>query len=307
MAGFSSVAAANPYSWFREARTAQQIATAGPDNRYIGFPYPKFMNAIMDVDQGAALLMTSAAEARRLKVPEEKWVYLHGCGDASDHWFISERVDYHSSPAIRAVGERALSMAGVGIGDIAHIDLYSCFPSAVEIGRDMLGIAQDDPRPLTVTGGLPYFGGPGNNYVGHSIAAMVEKLRADRGSLGLVTANGWYVTKHAAGVYSSAPPEREWRRADPKIDQRAIDAQPHPPFTTMPGGDATVETYTVVFDHDGAPELGIVVGRTPDGARFLANTPSDRRTLESMTKHEMVGAKGRVAQAEDGRNIFTPG
>jgi len=307
MAGFSSVAAANPHAWFREARTAQQIATAGPDNRYIGFPYPKFMNAIMDVDQGAALLMTSAGEARRLRVPEEKWVYLHGCGDASDHWFISERADYHSSPAIRAVGERALSMAGVGIGDVAHIDLYSCFPSAVEIGRDMLGIAQDDPRPLTVTGGLPYFGGPGNNYVGHSIAAMVEKLRGDRGSLGLVTANGWYVTKHAAGVYSASPPEREWRRADPKIDQRAIDAQPHPPVTETPDGDATVETYTVVFNRDGAPELGIVIGRTPDGARFLANTPPDRRTLESMTKREMVGAKGRVAQADDGRNIFTPG
>ncbi len=306
MATFSATAAANPHAWFREARSAQQIATAGPDNRYIGFPYPKYLNAIMDVDQGAALLMTSAAEARRLGVPEEKWVYVHGCADATDHWFITERIDYHSSPAIRAMGKRALSMAGVGIDDITYLDLYSCFPSAVQIGRDMLGIAPNDPRPLTMTGGLPYFGGAGNNYVTHSIATMVEKLRANRDAFGLVTANGWYVTKHAAGVYSARPPERHWQRSDPKIDQQAIDSQPHPPIVAQPTCDSTVETYTVVFNRDGAPESGIVIGRTAEGSRFIANTPPDRRTLESLTKHEFIGAKGAVAPAEDGRNVFSP-
>jgi acetyl-CoA C-acetyltransferase len=306
MAPFSATAARNPHAWFREARSAQQIATAGPDNRYIGFPYPKYVNAIMDVDQGAALLMTSAAEARRLGVSEDKWVYLHGCGDATDHWFISERLDYHSSPAIRAIGQRALSMAGVGIDDITYLDLYSCFPSAVQIGRDMLGIAPTDPRSLTMTGGLPYFGGAGNNYVTHSIATMVEKLRSDRDTYGLVTANGWYVTKHAAGVYSARPPARQWQRTDSKVDQKRIDAQPRPPVVEQPKGVATVETYTVVFNRDGAPESGIVIGRNVGGARFIANTPADRRTLESMTKHEFIGAKGAVAQSEDGRNVFAP-
>ena len=157
----------------------------------------------MDVDQGAALILTSVGEARRLGISEEKWVYLWGCGDATDHWFITERVDYHSSPAIRAAGQRALGMAGVTLDEITSFDLYSCFPSAVQIGRDMLGIAHDDPRPLTVTGGLPYFGGPGNNYVTHSVAAMTERLRADRAAIGMVTGNGWYVTKHSAGILSS--------------------------------------------------------------------------------------------------------
>jgi acetyl-CoA C-acetyltransferase len=306
MQTFSATAAANPHAWFREARGAAQIATAGPDNRYIGFPYPKYCNAIMDVDQGAALIMTSAGEARRLGVPDDKLVYLHGCGDATDHWFITERVDYHSSPAIKSMGERALSMAGAGIGDMQYIDLYSCFPSAVQIGRDMLGIAHDDPRTLTMTGGLPYFGGPGNNYVTHSIATMVERLRADRQALGLVTANGWYVTKHSAGVYGARPPEQAWQRTDPKLDQKTIDAQAKPAFTEQPSGAATVETYTVTFDRDGAPELGIVIGRDADGRRFIANTPGDRRTLEAMTKHEFVGAKGTAAQSEDGRNVFSP-
>jgi acetyl-CoA C-acetyltransferase len=170
----------------------------------------------------------------------------------------------------------------------------------------MLGIPKEDPRPLTVTGGLPYFGGPGNNYVGHSIAAMTQKLREAPGTIGVVTGNGWYVTKHSAGIYSSAPPRKEWQREDPKQYQRQIDAEPHPALKEEPSGAATVETYTVLFDREGAPESGIVIGRTSDGRRFISNTPADRRLLESMTKREFIGTTGTVAQAEDGRNVFTP-
>ncbi len=306
-APFSATAAKNPYAWFRDARTAQQIATPTAENRYIGFPYTKYLNAIMDVDQGAAILMTSVDEARRLGIPEDRWVYLWGCGDATDHWYITERENYYTSPAIRAVGKRAFAMAGITAGDIAYFDLYSCFPSAVQIGRDMLGIPHDDPRPLTVTGGLPYFGGAGNNYVGHSIAAMVEKLRANPGKLGMVTANGWYVTKHSAGIYSTEPPRAEWQRTDPKKDQAEIDARPKPLFVDEPSGAATVETYTVLFNRDGAPERGIVIGRDAQDHRFIANTPADGRTLDDMTSREMVGAKGSVARGADGEtNVFTP-
>lgn len=303
---FSAVAAANPQAWFREAKGAREIATPDATNRYIGFPYPKYMNAILDVDQGAALILTSTGEARRLGVPEERWVYLWGCGEATDHWFFTERVNYHTSPAIRAAGRRALSMAGVGIDEIAYFDLYSCFPSAVQIARDMLGIAPDDARPLTVTGGLPYFGGPGNNYVTHSIATMAERLRADRDAIGLVTANGWYVTKHAAGVYSARPPRSAWRRTPPQEDQAAIDAEPHPALVGAPEGEATVETYTVLFGREGAAERGIVVGRLAGGERFIANTPVERRLLESMTQREFVGAKGRVRRSGEGTNLFEP-
>lgn len=306
MARFSQTAAGNEHAWFREAKTAGDIATVRPDNRYIGFPYPKYMNSIIDVDQGAALIMTNTADARRLGVPEDRWVYLHGCGDATDHWYFTERANYYTSPAIRACGRRALSMAGLAIDDIAHFDLYSCFPSAVQITRDMLDIAPDDARPLTVTGGLPYFGGPGNNYVTHSIATMVERLRADRGAYGMVTGNGWYVTKHSAGIYSTTPAQESWNRTDPKIDQAAIDAESHPVLVPNPSGNAAVETYTVIFDREGAPELGIVIGRLADGSRFIANTPGDRELLESMTLHEVAGTSGRVAVAEDGRNVFTP-
>ncbi len=305
-APFTEVAAKNPYAWFQDAKSAGEIATPTPGNRYIGFPYTKYMNSILDVDQGAALLMTSVAEARRLGIPEDRWVYVWGCGDATDHWFFTERADFYSSPAIRASGQRALDMAGVSIDDIAYFDLYSCFPSAVQIARDMLGITPGDPRALTITGGLPYFGGPGNNYVSHSIAAMVEQLRGDRGKLGLVTANGWYVTKHSTGIYSAEPPNDAWQRVDPKLDQAQIDAAPKPAFTSTPNGGATVETYTVLFDRDGAPQRGIIIGRLSDDSRFVANTPTDARTLESMTNHEMIGTQGTVRATGDGTNLFAP-
>lgn len=273
----------------------------------IGFPYPKYMNAVMEVDQGAALLMTSESAARELGIPPERWIYLWGCGEANDHWFLTERVDYHSSPAIRVAGQRALSMAGVGIDEIALFDLYSCFPSAVQLSRDALGVAAHDPRPLTVTGGLPYFGGPGNNYSMHAIATVVERLRATPDRLGLVSALGWYSTKHAVGVYGARRPARDWERSDPKIDQEQVDAVPHPGLVEQADGAATVETYTVVYDRDGAPEQGIVIGLLEDGQRFLAHTPpGDVALLESMTEREFVGERGSVRHdTATGTNVFS--
>jgi acetyl-CoA C-acetyltransferase len=175
---FSKVAAANPEAWFPVERSAEELVTVTDRNRMISFPYPKYLNAIMEVDQSAAVLIASVRKARELGVPEDRWVYLHGCADAADLWYPLDRQDFHSSPAIRLTGERALAMAGIGLADIDIIDLYSCFPSAVQVAAEELGLALDDPRGLTVTGGLPYFGGPGNNYALHSIAEMVGRLRA---------------------------------------------------------------------------------------------------------------------------------
>ncbi len=307
MAPFSEIAAKHPQAWFPVARTAEEIATPSDDNRYVGFPYTKYMNAIMQVDQAAAVVMMSVGKARELGVPESKWVYLHGCGDANDIWHVSERVDLHSSPAIRLIGRKALDMAGWKISDIDYFDLYSCFPSAVEIGRDALGIAEDDPRPLTVTGGLPYFGGAGNNYVMHSIATMMLKLRAKPGSKGLCTSNGWYVTKHGLGLYSTAPVRGPWKREKPASYQAEIDNAPHPAVDETPNGKARIETYTVVNGRDG-PDFSIVFGRLDEtGARFVAHTPNDPATLNDMMTREQLGRPGTVKSAADGSvNIFTP-
>ena len=305
-APFTRVAAQNPYAWFPTARTAEDLVTVGPDNRMISYPYPKYLNAIMQVDQSAAVLVASVGKAKELGVPEDRWVYLHGCADAADLWFPLERQNYHSSPAMRLTGQRALDMAEIGLADVDYIDLYSCFPSAVEIGAEALGLELEDPRGLTVTGGLPYFGGPGNNYAMHSVATMMQKLRAKPGSFGLATANGWFLTKQSTGVYSTTPPGKAFSRENPDVIQRRIDALEHPAIVERPEGPAVIETYTVVHTRDGY-RMGIVIGRDQEGRRFVANTPADETTLAAMEATEQVGRRGQVRLADDGEhNLFLP-
>jgi acetyl-CoA C-acetyltransferase len=303
-ASFSAVAANNPEAWFPTKRSPEELVEVSEKNRMIGYPYPKLLNAIMEVDQSAAVIVASVRKARELGVPEHKWVYLHGCADAADLWHPLDRQDFHSSPAMRLSGKRAFEMAGIGIDQVDYIDLYSCFPIAVEVGAEELGLSLDDPRGLTVTGGLPYAGGPGNNYVMHSIAVMMDKLRAKPGSYGLVTGNGWYLTKQSTGIYSTTPPSRPFEREDPAILQRQIDALPHPEIIETPQGRGVIETYTVVHKREG-PFLGIVVGRDANGRRFVANTPNDPQMLAAMEASEQIGRTGTVTQAGE-LNIFTP-
>jgi acetyl-CoA C-acetyltransferase len=302
--GFAKVAAANPLADRRDGFTAEQLATVNEKNPFIGFPYPKLMNANAYIDQAAAVILTSVAKAKELGIPQEKWVYLHGCADTYDHWFLSDRINYYTSPAIRIAAREAFEMADCGVDDIAFFDLYSCFPSAVEIACAEMGIKEDDPRGLTVTGGLPYFGGPGNNYVTHSIAEMMNRVRAKPGSKGMVTANGNYVTKQAVGIYSTEAPAKPFAPKDPKTYQKEIDDDKGPAVVEHASGPATIETYTVVHDRKG-PSFGILFGRLEDGRRFIANPPADPGLLAEMEQRDYLGARGTV-KSEDGVNLFSP-
>ncbi|HTO41158.1 MAG TPA: acetyl-CoA acetyltransferase, partial [Rhizomicrobium sp.] len=299
---FTKVASEVPESWFPTYRSPEEISTPTEKNRFVGFPYTKYLNAVIEVDMAAAVVMTSVGKARELGIDESKWVYLHGCADAADIWNVSERVNFHSSPAIHMVGKKAFAMAQLDVGDVSFIDLYSCFPSAVQIGCQELGIAEDDPRGLTITGGLPYFGGPGNNYVMHSIVMMADRLRQNPGKFGLCTGNGWYVTKHSAGIYSTRPVEGDWARENPAHYQVEIDAMPHPAVIESPQGPGRVETYTVITDRKGK-RFGLIVGRTSNNERFLAYTPDDDETLDRMMTEEMLGREGVVSQ-EGPINLF---
>src|SRR5262249_29476284 len=172
--------------------------------------------------------------------------------------------------------------------------------------RDMLGIAAADPRPLTVTGGLPYFGGPGNNYSMHAIAETMDRVRGRPGSIGLVTALGWYLTKHAVGVYCAAPKDGPFVRDDPAPRQALPDAAPAPALAREPSGPARIETFTVLHDREGVPMRGLVVGRLDDGRRFLAATPDDPDVLAGLEAHEAIDLRG-YATTVDGAGRFDPG
>ena len=299
---FTKIAKEHPNAWFPKERSASEISTATKNNRYIGYPYTKYMNAIMEVDQASSLIMMSEEKADYFSIPKEKRIYLHGCGDINEVWNVTERPEFHSSQAIRLMGKKAFAMSGWDIDQIDFFDLYSCFPSMVELGREALDIGRKDSRNLTVTGGLPYFGGAGNNYVTHSIATIMDKLRDEPGSKGLCTSNGWFATKHGIGLYSSEPFEGDWTREDPKTYQGEIDSMPRPEVDESPSGKGKIETYTVANGRDG-PELGIVIGRLDiTNARFIAVTKKDS-DLDSLMSEECLGRECVVKQADDGYSM----
>lgn len=295
-ARFSEVAANNPHAWSREVRSAEQIGQASPDNRMISWPYPKLMNSNNMVNQAAVVILCSAEKATHLQIPRDQWVFPYAGTDSHDTYAVAERHELHRSPAIRIAGGRALELAGVGVDDLAHIDIYSCFPSAVQVAANELGLPTDDPqRPLTVTGGLTFAGGPWNNYVMHSIATMAGLLRANPAAYGLITANGGYLTKHSFGVYSATPPSTAFRWEDV---QPTVDREPTRTALVEWDGEGTVESWTTPFDREGRPEKAFLTVRTPEDARAMALI-DDPEAAAVTVADDIAGAKVRVRA--DGR------
>ncbi|MEM7326794.1 MAG: acetyl-CoA acetyltransferase [Actinomycetota bacterium] len=285
--GFNRVAVANDYAWFREPMTAEEIRNPSAGNRMVGFPYTKAMNSNWDLDLSAAILICSVAAAEAAGVPRDRWVFPLAGADAHDTYSVSERRDLHSSPAITEAGRALFDTTGTGPDDVAHIDVYSCFPSAVQVGAASLGFGLD--RPLTLTGGLTFAGGPLNNYVSHSIATMIRTLREDPGVKGVITANGGYLTKHSLGMYSTEPADHAYRTTDV---QEAVDAVPRTPVNEGYAGAVTVEAYTVMHSADG-PEEGLCAVRNAAGERTWGRV-TDRGTLAEMVSTEAIGRSGEL-------------
>lgn len=285
-AHFSEVAARNPHSWGPTGLTADQIATPSDTNRMVSLPYTKAMNANIQTDQAAAVILVSNALADELGIEQTKRVYIHGSAHATEPWNFSERDDLSRSPAIGRAACDALGQAETTTDALNTLDIYSCFPSAVEIACAEIGIdLETDQRDLTQTGGLAFAGGPGNGYVLQSISATVAELRRTGGQ-GMVTAVGWYLTKNGVGIYGAEPPTAPF---DGQI--KTDEAPPAREVATGAGlGNATAETATVIYDRDGSPALGLLTALLPDGRRALRGT-SDQKLLAWIDSGEPVTGK----------------
>jgi acetyl-CoA C-acetyltransferase len=304
-AGFAAVAAENRHAWSRTPYTAAEIATPSPTNRMVTVPYTKLMCANIDVDQAAALVLCSYDTARTAGIPDDRMVFPRSGASAHDHYFFTERASLAEAPAIGIAARAALSAAGAGIDDVARFDLYSCFPAAVELALHSLGIAgptAGDARPLTVTGGLGFAGGPGNNYSTHAIAAMVNACRHDPGSIALVTALGWYATKHAVGIYSTEPPPDGFVAVDPAVTQATVDALPRREPAGIVDGPAVVEATSVVIERDGSPSLALITALTSDGRRALANTRNEA-SMRSMCEEPWEGTTVQLRNDGDSNSL----
>jgi acetyl-CoA C-acetyltransferase len=264
----------------------------------VGYPYTKYTVAIMDVDMAAAVIVASHERADALGVPEEKRVYLRGWCYATDPVYVAEHREMWGSPAMAVAAEEALRCAGSSVDEVAHLDLYSCFASSLHFARDALGISPTDGRALSVTGGLPYHGGPGSGYMTHSIAQMARELRADPGSTGMVSGVGMNMTKHVFGVYSTAP-GTVTRPESAKV-QRALDAAgdgdgdgARVGIADTWEGEAEVAAYSVVHGRDGEPEWALLVCDVDRDTRAYARS-TDPELLVGAESEELVGARVRL-------------
>ncbi len=302
MAELNAVAVTNPDAWFTAARTAEQISTPSADNRMVATPYTKRMTAFMDVDMAAANLLVTHQVAEDWGVPPDRRVYLRGWGFARDAVHLGARADLAASPAMRAATAEALTAAGLDVDDVAAFDLYSCFGSAVQFAQDALGIGPDDQRPITLTGGLPYHGGPSSDYMGHSISHMAHRLRSRPGEVGMVTGIGMHMTKHVAAVWSTTPgpvrrtaPHHRYQRWDGPSDSWDVPVEDHAT------GTARVQAATAVHGADGTPSHAVAICELPGGHRCYARS-ADSDTISAVLDGTWVSTKAELRPDDGGVN-----
>jgi acetyl-CoA C-acetyltransferase len=287
-AGFSAVAQRNPDAWNRSV-VDEAMLLGAESNPMLATPYTKLHCSQWNVNQAAAVILCSVEAARALGVSEDRWVFPHALAESNFMIPLVTRAEMHRNAAMRAVGERLEARTGVAPSACAHLDLYSCFPSAVRLQLRELGI--DAARQLTVTGGMTFGGGPLNNYTLQSLVKMCEVLRAEPDEYGLVTAVSGIVTKFAGAVWSCRPPD-----ADVALDDVSDEARAGTPLVDIDAdyaGAATVAGYTIVHER-GAPSAAVAVVDTPAGARTVA-TSTNVDFATAMTRDEWIGRSLQVA------------
>lgn len=286
---YSKIASENPYAWSQKSYTAEEITTPSPENRKVNYPYTKRMCSNSFVDQSGALILTSVDIASKLKIDQNRWVYLMGRADMKNIYNITQRPQLHDSPAAREGSKLALEQAGLKLEDIDIFDIYNCFPSIVQILRKEIGLSEDDPRNLTVAGGLPYFGGPWNNYSMHSIITSVDLIRKHPSLKIMVVANGGYNTKQSFGIYGKETPVKQWEELEENKIQQSIHSKALPNPIEKANGQLTVESYTIFYDRVGNPEHVIVIGHLENKQRTLARVKGKPENLLKLEREDLVG------------------
>ena len=289
-ARFAEIAATNPEAWDQSSPTAERIATPGAGNRMLAAPYTKFLCSQMNVDMSAAMVFMSAGTAEAMAIPREKWVFPLGFGESNLMMPMPTRRDIHRWPAFALAADRLFEQTGRSIGDVAHLDFYSCFPAAVQSFTNELDLAPD--RDLTVTGGMTFGGGPLNHYTFHSVVTMARLLRADPGAVGLTTSVSGLLTKPAVALWSTDPGDRPMAVVD--VTEEATQATARVEVDGDVTGAGTVVGCTVLYDGS-EPSDAVAVVQIGD-VRTVALT-QDRDVADSMLEEEWVGRDVTVRTA----------
>lgn len=287
---FSRIAAKHPNAWTKAPRSPDEIISTDNVNRLIAFPYTKFMNPLISVDLGAAIILMSDDKARQFRQKERQDVYFRGGAYAEDRQrFLIQKSGFTSSHSLKAAAQKALQRSKMSLDEIDCFDLYSCFPCSVSVACKMLGIRKSDPRPLTLTGGLGFFGGPGNNYSLHAIATLAEAISHGIYNNGLVTSLGWFMHKHAAGVYSAYPQNTGLQYHDLDDENDFLAGEEPVKIAEEVSGKGEIETYTIICSKDGVPAYAVIYGKTNKGFRFIARTRHDPNIFKALSTQRYVG------------------
>jgi acetyl-CoA C-acetyltransferase len=300
LAPFTAIAATRPdLAWFPEARSPVDISTPANGNRFVAEPFTKLTCSFPTIDLAAAVIVTSVDVADRLGIPDSARVYPWATASAEEHGPPSERAVIHRSEAYTLAARTACESAGVAPSAIGAFDLYSCFPAAVELGMAAFDVAPGDPRPLTLTGGLPYFGGPGASYALHGIACAVERCRTTDDVVA-VGALGGFVDDFGVGLYSRAEPQR------PFIHAGSLRPPPSGVVIARSGDEvAEVIAATVLHDRDAGPAEAPVIVRLANGARLGAKAAFTSIAAE-VAGTTLVGRRIRVHPDGDGAAVWLP-
>jgi len=286
-AGFSAVAAANPHAWRRAAVSAEEIRNPGPRNPMLAFPYTKLHCSQWNVNQAVAIIVCAAGRAAELGLESGGWIYPLAAAESHHVVLLSQQRRLYSHPGTVRAGERALALAGVARADVTAAEFYSCFPSAIQSFALDLGLPAD--CPWTVTGAMPFAGGPFNHFSLGGVARMVEVLRAGGAAarrVGLVANLSGIFGKQGCVVLSDVPGEAGYGFADVTAAVAAED-WPVPLAAGDYAGPATIVGYTVVFA-GAEPSHGIAICETAAGERTVART-EDQAVLRAMTREELCG------------------
>lgn len=287
----AKTASENPFAWTQTPYTQEEIMTVSDENRAVAFPYLKRMCANNQTDHAAALLLTTVENAEKYNIPKEKWIFLSAGVDLNDAWFFTQRENITESPAIQKAVEVALKNADLTLQEIDAFDLYSCFPAAVQVAQKSMGIDEKDTRPISLTGGLSYFGGPWNNYTMHAIATAVDKIRNNIFKNCLINGLGWYITKHSIGIYSKNPPKNIFELPDTSTIQKEIDDKTLPDLVKEANEDGKIIGYSILFDFKNKPHKLIALIELAEKKRALAYYLINEDNLQMCMQEELVGKK----------------
>ncbi len=286
---FSEIAEKNPHAWQKKYIPAAAIRQACDSNPMQAFPYTRYHCSTWNVDQASALLFCSAARAEELGIPRSKWVFPLASTESNHMVAVSARADLAACPGAGITGRAALQAGGLTAEKVDLLDLYSCFPLAVETYAAEMGFLLS--RDLTVTGGMAFAGGPYNNYFLQSTCRAAELLREGKGRNALVSCVSGIVTKQAFALWSIDEPTRPFLHAD-LTAQVAREMEVREVLEDF-SGEATVAGYTVLYGRGQLPK-GVLLVDTSDGKRAMATT-EDAALIAAMEADELVGGGVRIA------------